>query len=134
MESAITSESSNGSDTINNVVHIRATLAPKFSLAFFQNSVPILLELALANESDQNLSSLKLTLSSTPAFIKTKAWHIDTLASGQKFHISERDLQLDGAMLGKLNEAEQVQVSISLIDKDESIANFEQTVELLPRN
>ena len=124
----------NGSETKNNSICISAALAPKFNLAFFQNSVPILLELAVVNDSERDLSNLKLTLSSSPSFIKTKTWHIDAISMGQRFHISERDLQLDSAMLAKLNEAESVQVSLTLTDKDESIADFERNIELLPRN
>ena len=134
MESVTASESSNDSKTTSNSVRISAALAPKFNLAFFQNSVPILLELAVVNDSDRDLSHLKLTLSSSPSFIKTKTWHIDAISMGQKFHISERDLQLDSAMLARLNEAESVQVSLTLADKDELIADFEKNIELLPRN
>jgi len=56
MESVITSESSNAPETKSNSIRISAALAPKFNLAFFQNSVPILLELAVVNDSDRNLS------------------------------------------------------------------------------
>ncbi len=134
MESVTTPESSNGLEAKSNSICISAALAPKFNLAFFQNSVPILLELAVINDSERDLSNLKLTLSSSPSFIKTRTWRIDTVSMGQKFHISERDLQLDSAMLARLNEAESVQISLTLADKDESIADFERNIELLPRN
>ena len=114
-------------------IQIQAIFAPKFNLAHLQNSVPILLELALINDSDQDFSDLTLTLSSAPSFLKIKTWHIDAIASGQKFHISDRDVQLDGALLGRLNESEVAQVSVTLTSKDESIADCEQTIELLPQ-
>ena len=129
-----TATSANDAQENKHTVHIRATLAPKFNLAFFQNAVPILSELALINDAKQDLHKLKLTLTSIPAFIKTKTWHLDALASGQTFHIIERDLQLDSTLLAKLNEAEPVQVTINLIHKDESIADSEHVIELLPRN
>jgi len=56
MESVMTSESSNDPETKSNSIRISAALAPKFNLTFFQNSIPILLELAVVNDSDRNLS------------------------------------------------------------------------------
>lgn len=114
-------------------INIQAVFSPKFNLAFFQNSVPVLLELALVNDSDQDLTDLTLTLSSTSSFLKTKIWHIDAVFSGQKFHISDRDVQLDSGMLGRLNESEIIQASLTLTSKDEPIADCEQVIELLPR-
>ncbi|MFC1750680.1 DUF4011 domain-containing protein, partial [Pseudomonadota bacterium] len=114
-------------------IQIQAAFSPKFNLAFFQNAVPVLLELALVNDSDQGLSDLTLTISSTPAFLKTKIWHIDTISPGQRFHISERDLQLDSTMLSRLNESESILVSVTLIAKGEPLADCEHIIELLPR-
>lgn len=134
MDSAPASESSNNDEVDRKSVRIHAAFVPKFNLAFFQNSVPALLELALINDSDLGLCDLKLSLSSTPPFIKNKSWHIDAIPSGQEFHISERDLQLDSAMLARLNEAEVIQIALLLVAKDETVADVEQTIELLPRN
>ena len=120
-------------EVVDQSIRIQAVFSPKFNLAFLQNSVPVLLELALINDSDQDLSDLILTLSSTPSFLKTKIWHIDVLSSGQKFHISDRDVQLDSGMLGRLNESETIQVSVTLTSKGEPVADCEQVIELLPR-
>jgi len=125
--------SSEASKAIEQSIRIQAVLSPRFNLAFLQNSVPVLLELALVNDSDQDLSDLTLTLSSTPSFLKTKIWHIDAVSPGQKFRISDRDVQLDSGMLGRLNESETIQVSVTLTSKDEPIADCEQVIELLPR-
>ena len=126
-------KSSEELEVVDQSIRIQAVFSPKFNLAFLQNSVPVLLELALVNDSDRDLSDLILTLSSTPSFLKTKIWHIDAVSSGQKFHISDRDVQLDSGMLGRLNESETIQVLVTLTSKDEPIADCEQVIELLPR-
>ena len=51
---------------IDQPIRIQSVFSPKFNLAFLQNSAPVLLELALLNDSDQDLS---LTLSSTPSLL-----------------------------------------------------------------
>lgn len=113
---------------------IQAKFLPKFNLAFFQNSVPVLIELNLLSTNDQPLSNLTLTLSTTPAFIKPKIWHIDMIAAGQKLPIPDRDVQFDNSMLVQLNESENIQITLSLTFNDDVIAKVEDTIELLPRN
>jgi hypothetical protein len=47
--------------------------ASKLNLADFQNSVPLLRELAVVNDSDKQLSHLQLRLESVPPFLKPKS-------------------------------------------------------------
>lgn len=118
----------------NELIIIEAKFLPKFNLAFLQNSVPVLLELALLNSSEQTLDNLTLTLTSTPAFVKPKIWHIEAISPQQKIDINERDIQLDNAMLLGLNEAESVHISLSLVSNENIVAKFDGALELLPRN
>ncbi|ABB43521.1 conserved hypothetical protein, putative DNA helicase [Sulfurimonas denitrificans DSM 1251] len=118
----------------NEPIIIEAKFSPKFNLAFLQNSVLVLLELNVVNNSDQPLSNLTLTLTSTPTFIKAKVWNIETIVAQQRFDIHDRNIQLDNAMLLDLNESESVHISLSLTSNENVIATFEQTLELLPRN
>ncbi len=134
MESTDILDIANDVPVVAKKIGINAVFMPKFNLAFYQNSVPVLLELAVVNNSDRDRHELTLTLSSSPPFIKIKSWHVDTIASGQKLNISDRGLQLDGALLGRLNESEVVQLSLVLMSDGESVAYYEQTIELLPRN
>lgn len=120
-------------EVVEQPIRIQAAFSPNFNLAFFQNSVPGMLELTLLNDSDQGLSDLTLTISSTHAFLKTKTWHIDAISPGQKFHISDCDVQLHSAMLGRLNEAGSVHVSLTLTSNDKLLADCEHLIELLPR-
>ena len=57
-------------------VEIKSTLASKVNLADFQNAVPVIRELSLANDTDNEYKSLKLTVASEPPFLKPKTWHI----------------------------------------------------------
>lgn len=121
-------------------VRIQATLVGKLNLADFQNSVPVIRELRLVNDTDQKYSGLELKLLSDPIVFKTKTWHIDSLAPGTFLPIPGLDLQIDGAMLAKLTEAESACVTFLLTAKgngDDSlqeVARLELDLELLPRN
>ncbi|EGQ62913.1 hypothetical protein GGI1_15833, partial [Acidithiobacillus sp. GGI-221] len=116
---------------------IAVALGAKLNLADFQNAVPMLRELSINNDSVEDERELDLSIVSAPTFLKTKQWHIDAVSAGQRCHITDLDVQLDGALLSRLTEAETATVSFVLRRRSEAreeLARLEQTVELLPRN
>lgn len=118
-------------------VRIDATLVTKLNLADFQNAVPMLRELSIINASEVDARDLELRIESIPPFVRPKLWHVDALSVGADRRITDLDVQLDGALLTRLTEAETAIVTLSLRHRDagpEKIATIERTVELLPRN
>jgi very-short-patch-repair endonuclease len=118
---------------------IRISNASKLNLADFQNSVPLLRELAVVNDSERELSHLQLRLESYPPFLKPKSWSIDACDPKSGYGIKDCDVLLDGVLLGRLTEAETSTMTFSLVEKvgtaDERVlATEERKVELLPRN
>lgn len=115
---------------------IEVALASKLSLADFQNAIPLLRELALASTLAGDTGHVELSLSSTPAFVKPKTWHIDSIKAGDQYRIRDLDVQLDGALLTRLTESEAATVSFTLrpAGGGEVISEARKIVELLPRN
>lgn len=113
--------------------------AAKLNLADFQNSVPLVRELCIINDSDCELLGLQLRLESVPPFLKPKSWSIDACGAKSRYEIKDCDVQLDGALLSRLTEAETATVVFTVLEKagtpDEKVlATSERKVELLPRN
>lgn len=121
-------------------IQVRAALVAKLNLADFQNSVPVIRELCLVNDTDQKYTNLELQLTSDPLVFKTKTWHIDVLSPGTFLPIPGLDLQIDGALLARLSEAEYAAVAFTLTAKGadeegrQEVARQEISLELLPRN
>ncbi|HKR47110.1 MAG TPA: DUF3320 domain-containing protein [Paraburkholderia sp.] len=118
-------------------VEIQATLATKINLADFQNAVPVVRELSVANDTESDIKQLRLTVVSEPSFFKPKTWHIDHVGGGKTARINDLDISLDGPLLGRLTEAEKARITFRLLTAEETpvdVATFESTVELLPRN
>lgn len=118
---------------------LRVSNASKLNFADFHNSVPLLRELKVANDSERQLAHLQLRLESFPSFLKPKTWTIDACDAKSQYAIKDCDVQLDGALLGKLTEAETATVVFTLVERagtpDERVlATEERKVELLPRN
>ena len=116
---------------------IVAVVIAKLNLADFQNAVPMLRELSIASDSAEEAKELELSIESTPAFLKPKRWHIDAIGAGKLYHLTDLDVQLDGALLSRLTEAEKATVSFVLRGRGEActeLTRLERVVELLPRN
>ncbi len=120
-------------------LEIDASLITKLNLADFQNAVPLIRELRLVNETERVYGHLELVLTSEPAFLKPRRWHIDALAAHSRCSIRDLDLKLDGGLLARLTEAEVATVSLTLRTADAdaqipALAQREFSLELLPRN
>lgn len=56
-------------------LRVNASLTGKLNLADYQNAVPALRELAIANNTDLMREHLVVSVSSDPCFFKPKRWH-----------------------------------------------------------
>lgn len=116
---------------------IRAMLAGKVNLADFQNAVPLLRELRVINNSDKELTHVLVEVSSEPAFVKPRTWRIESIAATGEYAIKDLDVQLDGAHLSRLTEAETATLVFRLLVQDDPARELTRSthpVELLPRN
>ena len=119
------------------MVRLRVSAVGKLNLADFQNSIPALTELAIVNETDDSITELTISLSTEPAFIKARTWSLDSVGSWETYHPSKLDVQLDGALLSRLTEAEPATLLFEVRSTKQPgvvLASHEQTVELLARN
>ncbi|WP_307720458.1 DUF3320 domain-containing protein [Massilia atriviolacea] len=118
---------------------LRISNAGKLNLADFQNSVPLLRELSIINNSEREIVHLQLSLSSIPPFLKSKTWTIDACGPHSTYAVKDCDVSLDGTLLNKLTEAEAATIIFTLTENngnagDNVLAVSECKVELLPKN
>lgn len=119
-------------------LHVSAVV--KLNLADFQNAVPALQELAIVNATSAPIQGLTLHLVSEPAFVKPRAWYLDAVGAGETYDLHDLDVQLDGALLSRLTEAEPAMLHFELCSRtsaqpnDTVLATHDCTVELLARN
>lgn len=118
-------------------VRLRVSAVTKLNLADFQNAVPALHELAIANETAHSLGELTLTVTSTPAFLKPRTWNLEAVGPGETYHFTEMDVKLDGALLSRLTEAESATLRFELRRQKTPgtiVAEHDCAIELLARN
>lgn len=113
---------------------IHCSFATKVSFALHQNSVPVLLDLSVENDTDTAVEDVTLSLTATPDFFRPRTWRLSKLSPGQRRPIDDRDLLLDGGHLSRLTEAEKGLVRLELRKGDDLLAELDLPVELLARN
>ncbi len=131
------SENSAVSEAPPPTVRLQISAAKKLNLAAFQNAVPALYELVIVNETSSPISELTVQLISEPPFVKPRVWNVESVGAGESYHLRDLDVQLDGALLSRLTEAESASLHFELRSRkqsDEVLAKNDSTVELLARN
>lgn len=73
---------------------IFADIVSSFTYASYQNA-PVLRGIGVENRSDRQVESLRLELSSTPAFLRPKTWTIDRVVPGDRLPLGDRKVELD---------------------------------------
>lgn len=117
-------------------LEVATTLAPKIGFASHQNSVAILQDLTLENTSEEPVTGLSVTLSSSPGFLESKTWRIDQLSAGASLRIKDRNLNLNPGYLAGLTESVigDVIVEVRLDELDEPVLAERHKIELLAKN
>ena len=113
---------------------IHAETASRTTFAAAQNAVPLLRGLTIHNHGNLALSNLRLTMRPQPAFCESKQWVIDTIAPDQAFKVTGTDVTLDFETLDRLNEAELGQLTFTLEQGQEILAEEVVPIELLARD
>lgn len=123
-----------GDKTVGDPVTIDVEVNGFLNYASWQNSVPLVQSISIRNSTNHVLSGLRLTVESSPKFIRPKSWVIDRMAAGGELPIRDRDLSLDADYLNGLNEAERGVLKFNLQRGEETIATCEKDVRVLARD
>ena len=113
---------------------IDADVAGSFTYASYQNAIPVLRSLTIANPTDRHVEQCRLAMVSTPAFLRPKLWMLDRLTPGDRITVGDRRIELDAGYLAGLNEAERGEITFRLYAGDERLAEVRFSVRLLARD
>lgn len=111
---------------------VNCTAADNVNIAFYQNAVPIIRELAFENATGRDLSDLSVHLTAEPPFITPAMWRIQHVANEAVHHIRSLDLKLDPAFLAGINASRQAQLRIQVDAAGEKVVERIVELNLLP--
>ena len=114
---------------------VHCETAPKLNFACHQSAFPYLRELRIQNDSStEALEDVVVTLSSNPAFLKSKSWRLERIAPDGVRSIPDREIELDGQFLLDLADSVAGTANITVQHRGSVVGNEANTVELLARN
>ena len=114
---------------------VHCETAPKLNFACHQSAFPYLRELRIQNDSStEALEDVVVTLSSNPAFIKSKSWRVERVAPSGIRSIPDRDIQLDGQFLLDLSDSMTGTANITVEQRGSVVGSETKAVELLAYN
>ncbi len=113
---------------------LTARFQPSLNAALWQNHVPVLSELAVANVGEDTLGDIEIELSSQPPVLRTRTWRVTGLAPGQIRTFDDLDILIDGPFLTGLSEAIRGTVSLVARSGGEIVGKFTQDIRILAFN
>lgn len=115
-------------------ITVSASIAKKIGFASQQNSVPVLRELSIFNDTDNTYQNLTLTLQTKPDVLKEKKWTIDRIAPQSSINVDDRDIGLNTVWLADLLEKVQCEIILTLSDDKDVLYTQSYSLEALAKN
>jgi hypothetical protein len=119
-------------DTVAGALTITCAAADNVNVAFYQNAVPIIRDLAIENGLGRDLADISVHLAAEPPFLTPGVWRIDRIADQAVHHIRSLDLKLDPAFLAGINASRRGELRIHIEAAGETIAEHSVEINLLP--
>lgn len=109
-------------------------VAASFTYASYQNAIPVIRSILIENNTDRQVQSCRLDLTSSPSFLRPKSWIVDRLMPGDRLPLVDRKVEFDATYLSGLNEAERGEITLRLSSGGEILNEQRLPVRLLARD
>ncbi len=113
---------------------IAARFQAALNAALWQNHVPMLSELSVANAGEEALGDVEIELGCQPPVLRSRTWRVAGLAPGQIRAFDDLDIPVDGPFLSGLSEATRGTVSLVARSGGEVVGEFTQDIRILAHN
>ena len=111
---------------------ITCTAADNVNVAFYQNAVPIIRDLAVENGLGRDLTEISVQLTAEPPFLTPGIWRIERIAEEAVHHIRSLDLKLDPGFLAGINASRRGELRIRVEAAGAVLAEQAVEINLLP--
>jgi very-short-patch-repair endonuclease len=111
---------------------IKSAVADHVSVAFHQNAIPVIHEIALNNPCETDVADVELSVISEPAFAAPLIIRIERVGAGATHHVRALGLQLDAAFLRKINEGVRGGLAIRAVAGELPLAEESLPIQLYP--
>ncbi|KRR22382.1 DUF3320 domain-containing protein [Bradyrhizobium retamae] len=113
-------------------IKVSCTVADSVNVAFYQNAVPIIRDLAVENALGSDVTGISIHLTSEPPFLTPGVWRIERIADQAVHHIRSLELKLDPAFLAGINASRRGELRIRVEAAGTVLAEQAVEINLLP--
>jgi hypothetical protein len=117
---------------VTGTLKITCTAADNVNVAFYQNAVPIIRDLAVENALGRDLTEISVHLTAEPPFLTPGVWRIERIADQTFHHIRSLDLKLDPAFLAGINASRRGELRFQVQAAGTVLAEHAVEINLLP--
>jgi len=114
------------------MIVVECIAAENVNLAFYDNGIPLIRDLSIANQFDVDLANLEVRLRSEPSFISPGVWRIEKIAANDTHHLKAIDLKLDHGFLAGLTTSRRGDIRVRIESGGEALAEQRVEITLLP--
>lgn len=100
---------------VESQVTVDVDISDCINYASYQNSVPVIQNLSIRNDSPVAISNVQLVIRTSPGFARLRKWQIDRIQSRATLSIEDTQFELDPEYLGKLDESERGEFRVELL-------------------
>ena len=104
---------------------------PTVNYASYQNNVPLIRSITLANTTDNSLRDVEVVVRCEPAFAETMRLRFERLDAKESRHLQALDLKFQHRYLAELNEAERGRVVVEVSVDGTTVARADSPVDVL---
>ena len=127
-------EKSTQSGEIKLKCKLNISCIPSINLALQQNAFPVITAIEIDNASEEDLSGIELTVTSSPEFLIERTWPIEKIAAGDSLSIRDRHVELKADYLRSITEALKGELRFTLKQGDKLIDESVHEVQLLAKD
>lgn len=114
------------------MIVVECIAAENVNLAFYDNGIPLIRDLSIANQADADIANLEVRLGSEPSFISPGVWRIEKIAAHDTHHLKIVDLKLDHGFLSGLTTSRRGDIRVRIESAGQLLAEKHIEVNLLP--
>lgn len=113
---------------------LQIALQEAVNASLWENSVPLLEELAFDNKSANTYPVVEITIASQPPFLIPRSWMLQQVGPEELRILNDRDLTLDGSLLSAQTEASKATVTVTALAGEQELARTTRDIRMLARN
>ena len=111
---------------------VECIAAENVNLTFYDNGIPLIRDLSIANPTNADICNLEVHLASEPSFISPGIWRIEKIAASDTHHLKVVDLKLDHGFLAGLTTSRRGEIHIRIEAAGVTLAQQQVDINLLP--